>query len=64
MNPPPIASLNSLFHQIFDKELENENKYENFTDFCETFNLKRGKTSTDEENETIGEFKVIQLSNR
>ena len=33
--------------------------YEGFTDFCRSFQLYRGKTKCDEENEIVGEFKGL-----
>jgi hypothetical protein len=42
------------------EELENQKKFDQFTDFCDTFHLKRGKTSEVEEKEIVGEFKVFE----
>ena len=42
------------------EELENQKKFEQFTDFCDTFHLKRGKTPEVEEDEIVGEFKVFE----
>jgi dysferlin len=33
--------------------------YEGFQDFCRTFELSRGKTKFEEENEIVGEFKGL-----
>ncbi|CAF0722705.1 unnamed protein product [Brachionus calyciflorus] len=43
--------------KIYHHEIENETCFENFTDFCETFELYRGKTNSEEEHEIVGEFK-------
>lgn len=45
--------------KIYTHPLEFEEFYENFTDFCQTFELSRGKTKFDEENEIVGEFKGL-----
>ena len=37
--------------------MENQKNFDFFTDFCETFQLYRGKTSNEEENTIVGEFK-------
>ena len=44
--------------QILPDELENHPMYKGFTDFCNTFNLTRGKNEDDEDENVIGEFKV------
>lgn len=45
--------------QVFSTELEKVGGYSEFTDFCNTFALSRGKNIDDEESSTVGEFKVI-----
>lgn len=37
--------------------MEKSKKFDYFRDFCEAFNLFRGKTNSEEENEIVGEFK-------
>ena len=37
--------------------MEKQKRFEYFTDFCETFDLVRGKTTNEEEFEAVGEFK-------
>ena len=44
--------------QIYETELENSDDFKEFTDFCETFDLERGKDDDDEESNIIGQFKV------
>ena len=44
--------------KVFNDELEKYKRYEHFLDFCETFELVRGKTTNEEEHEIVGEFKV------
>jgi dysferlin len=39
--------------------LELHEIYEGFSDFCRTFQLSRGKTKFEEENEIVGEFKGL-----
>ena len=39
--------------------MESFELYEGFTDFCRTFELIRGKTKLEEENEIVGEFKGL-----
>jgi len=45
--------------QIYETELENSDDFKEFTDFCETFDLERGKDDDDEESNIIGQFKVL-----
>jgi hypothetical protein len=47
-----------LFFKIFNEELEKQEQFEYLTDFCETFPLIRGKSTNEEENEIVGEYKV------
>lgn len=49
---------NNFNNQVFRDELEKQKKYANLTDFCDTFEFMRGKCLNEEENETVGEFKV------
>ncbi|CAF3639300.1 unnamed protein product [Adineta steineri] len=44
---------------IYSHPLELYRFYEGFTDFCRTFELFRGKTKFEEENEIVGEFKGL-----
>ena len=39
--------------------MESYSFYEGFSDFCRTFQLSRGKTKFEEENEIVGEFKGL-----
>jgi hypothetical protein len=42
--------------------LEKYQQFDHFTDFCDTFQLVRGKTTNEEsESDTVGEFKVFKL---
>ncbi|XP_064602895.1 myoferlin-like isoform X2 [Liolophura sinensis] len=43
--------------KIYDKELEKVAPYEEFSDFCHSFELNRGKDIEDEESNVVGEFK-------
>lgn len=43
---------------MFDTELEKVGEYTDFTDFCNTFALQRGKSLEEEESSVVGEFKV------
>lgn len=45
--------------KIYNEELENQKEFDNFTDFCDTFELIRGKTKNEEEDQIVGQFKVI-----
>lgn len=47
-----------MFFKIFNEELEKQEQFEYLTDFCETFPLIRGKSTNEEENEIVGEYKV------
>ncbi|CAF4992026.1 unnamed protein product, partial [Rotaria magnacalcarata] len=44
---------------ILSHPLELHDIYEGFSDFCRTFQLSRGKTKFEEENEIVGEFKGL-----
>ncbi|CAF3822313.1 unnamed protein product [Adineta steineri] len=44
---------------ILSHPLELHEIYEGFSDFCRTFQLSRGKTKFEEENEIVGEFKGL-----
>ena len=46
--------------QIYPCELEKAEKYEDFGDFCHTFEFSRGKDEEDEESNIVGELKVIK----
>lgn len=48
-----------IFLQVYDGELEKAEKFGEFVDFCETFDLERGKDDDDEESNIIGQFKVF-----
>lgn len=50
--------LNNSVIQIYDTELEKTEVFGDFLDFCETFDLERGKDDDDEESNLIGQFKV------
>ena len=45
---------------MFPSELEKVGKYNDFTDFCNTFTLSRGKNIEEEESNIVGEFKVSE----
>ncbi|XP_071949270.1 myoferlin-like isoform X3 [Antedon mediterranea] len=45
--------------KIFDCPLEKVEPFDNFTDFCNTYDLTRGKTKEDEESSGVGEFKGL-----
>ncbi|UJR29942.1 hypothetical protein I4U23_017489 [Adineta vaga] len=45
--------------KIYPSSLESLEFYEGFNDFCQTFQLYRGKTKFEEENEIVGEFKGL-----
>lgn len=49
---------NKNLKKIFNDELENQKCFDYFSDFCQTFELVRGKTTCDEEHVIVGEFKV------
>lgn len=53
--------LNPL--KFYLEELEKEKKFEGFLDFCQTFPLVRGKSVADEEDRSVGEFKVTKFLN-
>ncbi|KAL4231637.1 hypothetical protein ACF0H5_009217 [Mactra antiquata] len=44
---------------VFDCELEKAESHGEFLDFCETFDLERGKDDDDEESNIIGQFKGL-----
>ncbi|KAK3589425.1 hypothetical protein CHS0354_020754 [Potamilus streckersoni] len=44
---------------VYDNELEKCEKFGDFTDFCETFEIVRGKDEEEEESNTVGEFKGL-----
>ena len=44
--------------QVFPCELEKVGQYADFNDFCNTFQLSRGKSIEEEESNIVGEFKV------
>lgn len=46
---------------MYDCELEKADIHNEFLDFCETFDLERGKDDDDEESNIIGQFKVGAL---
>uniref|UniRef100_A0A4W3KE42 Myoferlin like n=1 Tax=Callorhinchus milii TaxID=7868 RepID=A0A4W3KE42_CALMI len=43
--------------KVYDKELENVPEFKGLTDFCNTFQLFRGKQEDDEDPSVVGEFK-------
>ena len=48
-----------FWFKIYNEELEKQQKFQFLTDFCDSFHLNRGKNVSEEENEIVGEFKVI-----
>ena len=46
---------------MYDCELEKSEVFKEFNDFCETFELCRGKDDDDEESNVMGEFKVCGI---
>jgi len=52
-----------FFSQVYDTELERSDVFGDFLDFCETFDLERGKDDDDEESNMIGQFKVGNYGN-
>ena len=48
----------NLCLQILPASLEKVPEYQDFTDFCHTLQLTRGKNDDDEDENVIGEFKV------
>ena len=44
--------------QLYNTELEKVENHDNFSDFCNTFELSRGKDDDDDEGNVVGEFKV------
>lgn len=44
---------------IYDAELEKSDVHQDFNDFCETFDLNRGKDDDEEESNIIGQFKGL-----
>lgn len=48
--------------QVYDRELEKTEGFEQFADFCQTFKLYRGRTQNESEDPSVvGEFKVGSL---
>ena len=45
--------------KIYAYPLEIHETFEGFSDFCRTFEVTRGKTKFEEENEIVGEFKGL-----
>ena len=45
--------------KIYPHPLESYESYGGFNDFCRSFELFRGKTKFEEENEIVGEFKGL-----
>ncbi|WAR21900.1 MYOF-like protein [Mya arenaria] len=45
--------------EVYDTELEKSEDFGEFLDFCETFDLERGKDDDDEESNIIGQFKGL-----
>ncbi|KAL5022080.1 hypothetical protein ScPMuIL_001235 [Solemya velum] len=43
--------------KVYDTELEKSDDFQGFADFCDTFELNRGKDDEDEESNVVGEFK-------
>ena len=54
-----LSDNDCCWTQIYTDELEKHKCFDYFTDFCERFELIRGKTTSEEENITVGEFKVV-----
>lgn len=53
------SALLCVLSQVFDQELEKNEGFEGFSDFCQTFKLYRGKTRDEgEDPSVVGEFKV------
>ena len=50
-----------FFPQVFPCELEKVGKYSDFNDFCNTFQLSRGKNIEEEESNIVGEYKVQKM---
>lgn len=50
--------FNLFFFQIYNDELENCENFVQFSDFCHSFTMLRGKDTEDSESNTIGELKV------
>ena len=44
--------------QVLGTELERVSVYNEFSDFCSTFELMRGKDIDEEESSAVGEYKV------
>ena len=44
--------------QIYPCELEKAEKFNDFADFCHSFQFSRGKDEDDEESNIVGELKV------
>jgi len=47
--------------QIYQKPLEKVEPFNNFIDFCNTFSLTHGKSTEEDEQEIVGEFKVKEF---
>ncbi|XP_070540972.1 myoferlin-like isoform X9 [Ptychodera flava] len=45
--------------EIYEQALEEYEQNDHFKDFCDTFELKRGKSKDDEESDIVGEFKGL-----
>jgi hypothetical protein len=51
-----------VYIQVYEFELEKKDGFGEFVDFCETFDLQRGKDDDDEESNIIGQFKVTLIT--
>lgn len=52
-------ALLCLLSQVYDKELEKVEDFEQLADFCQTFKLLRGRAQNESEDPSVvGEFKV------
>lgn len=44
--------------KVYSTELEKVADFKEFSDFCHTFELSRGKDTDEDESNAVGEFKV------
>lgn len=51
-----------FWQQLYRTELEKAEYFSNFSDFCNTFELSRGKDEEEEDNNNVGEFKVSTMT--
>ena len=50
-----------MYLQVFTTELERVPIFGNFSDFLHTFNLWRDKNAEEEEEDIVGEVKVLHI---